>query len=184
MSIRLKTHSVVDLITNSSTSIFTWYDGSGIACREMVNEFIKAFDIKDVTFDDIFSCDVFCESEVYLNYYEHMVINNNKVPKMSDKELVDLLNDVIAGKTKKPQWMEEMPVIDYEDVEQLIDDVLEGIKERPDWMILCEQQSGRDSGFRNQNDFVIKVKDAKYLPLAQAIEEFLKTPESDAEYDG
>ena len=179
MIIRIKTHSVVDLITNSSTSIFTWYNGSDTACREMVNEFIKAFDIKDVTFDDIFLCDVFCEADEYLEYYEDKVRGKNKVPKLSDKELKDILNDVIAGKTKKPQWLEELPVLDYEDLEQLIADVLEGTKERPDWMIDCE-----DSRSKRDNDFALKVKNAKYIPLATAIEKFLKTPESDAEYNG
>ena len=179
MIIRIKTHSVVDLITNSSTSIFTWYNGSDIACREMVNEFIKAFEIKGVKFDDIFLCDVFCEAEEYLDYYENTVRDKNKAPKLSDKELKDLLNDIIAGKTEKPQWLEELPVLDYEDLEQLIADVLEGTKKRPDWMIECE-----NSGSRKENDFVLKVKNAKYIPLAKAIENFLKTPESDVEYDG
>lgn len=52
-TIKIKLHSSVDLITNSSTVIFTYSDGSLSAVKELVNEMLKVFG-KEETFDDIF----------------------------------------------------------------------------------------------------------------------------------
>lgn len=42
---KIKIHSATDLITNSSTVIFTYSDSSPDALKEMINEFFKAFNI-------------------------------------------------------------------------------------------------------------------------------------------
>lgn len=52
-TIKIKLHSSVDLITNSSTVIFTYSEGSLQAVKDLVNEILKVFE-KEETFDDIF----------------------------------------------------------------------------------------------------------------------------------
>lgn len=53
MKTKINLHSIIDLITNSSTEIYTYSSGSLKACEEMINEFFKVFNI-DKTCNDIF----------------------------------------------------------------------------------------------------------------------------------
>ena len=90
--IKFKVHSVIDVITNSSTEIYSWYDGSVSACKEMINEFIKTFGIEDKTADDIFYIDVFLDSYDYTDFMDK-----------DTKEIEQMIKDVLCGKIKKPQ---------------------------------------------------------------------------------
>ena len=66
---KLKIHSFVDLITNSSTTIFTNSHKSLNAVKELIDESLKLFGI-DKKFDDLFYANVFCENEYpYFEYY-------------------------------------------------------------------------------------------------------------------
>ena len=63
---KIKLHSVTDLITNSSTVIFTYSDGCVKPLKEMFNEILKTFGIEK-TFDEMFDTVVLMD-EVY--HYE------------------------------------------------------------------------------------------------------------------
>ena len=108
--IKLKLHSNVDLITNSSTVIFTYQESSLQPLRDMVNEMLKIFDRKE-TFDDIFSADVFLESTY--NYLE----SNNCPTDVDKKELELLIDKILKKEIEKPEWMkaceEEEDSYDY-----------------------------------------------------------------------
>ena len=55
--IKINLHSIIDLITNSSTEIYTYSDGSLAACKEMIDEFFKVMGI-DKTCDDVFELSI------------------------------------------------------------------------------------------------------------------------------
>jgi hypothetical protein len=57
MKTKINLHSVIDLITNSSTEIYTYSSGSLAACKEMINEFFKVAGIEK-TCDDIFELSI------------------------------------------------------------------------------------------------------------------------------
>lgn len=59
-SFKIKFHSIIDLITNSSTEMFMDYSESVEPCKEMINEMLIACGI-DKTCDDIF--DIRLENE-------------------------------------------------------------------------------------------------------------------------
>lgn len=54
---KINLHSIIDLITNSSTEIYTYSDGSLAACKEMINEFLMVMQI-DQTCDDLFDLEI------------------------------------------------------------------------------------------------------------------------------
>jgi hypothetical protein len=51
--IKIKIHSVVDVITNSSTVIYTYQDGSEKPVRELIEEIFKLSNITE-NIDDVF----------------------------------------------------------------------------------------------------------------------------------
>jgi transglutaminase-like putative cysteine protease len=97
--IKIKLHSSVDLITNSSTVIFTYSEGAVQAVRELVNEMLKVFGHEDKTFDDLFYAETFLEEEYY--YSE----NNSKFPDNVEDTAEFLKNikaQVLVGEIEKP----------------------------------------------------------------------------------
>lgn len=51
---KFKLHSVVDVITNSSTVIYTYQNGSVNPAKELINEMLKLVGVTDKTADDLF----------------------------------------------------------------------------------------------------------------------------------
>jgi len=102
---KIKLHSVTDLITNSSTTIFTYSDNSIEPLKEMINEILKTFNI-DQTCDDMFDIIVLCSNEYDYEYW----LESNEMPDGidSDTDIKNLYNDVITGKIPKPKWFEEV----------------------------------------------------------------------------
>jgi hypothetical protein len=91
-------HSMTDLITNSSTTIYTYSDESPNACKEMVNEIFKTFNIT-LKCDDVFDLVVLLDSEYRYTYW----LNRNGDDFEGDLE--DLIKRIKCGKEEKPKWM-------------------------------------------------------------------------------
>lgn len=89
-TIKIKLHSSVDLITNSSTVIFTYSGGSLSAVKELVNEMLKVFG-KEETFDDIFWAKVLPD-----DYDENQELPEN---------WKELEIQYIKGEIEKQDWM-------------------------------------------------------------------------------
>jgi hypothetical protein len=88
-------HSITDLITNSSTTIFTRSDDSLKACKDLIDEFLKTFGINK-TCDDLFNLVVLFEDNWSYDY---------NLPENVSKEQFDkLYKDVKQGKEQKPDW--------------------------------------------------------------------------------
>lgn len=98
---KLKLHSSVDLITNSSTVIFTYSDGSIEPLKSLINEMLKVFGYEDKTFDDLFFADVFLEEDY--EYYEQDGFPEDETD--HDTYLADIKLKVLKGEIEKPQWM-------------------------------------------------------------------------------
>jgi hypothetical protein len=99
---KIKLHSSVDLITNSSTVIFTYQDGSLEPLKDLVNEMLKTFG-RTETFDDIFYADVFLEDDY--QYFESYNIECPLTGDDTDSQLKELKLQIIKGEIEKPQWM-------------------------------------------------------------------------------
>ena len=95
---KIKLHSAVDLITNSSTVIFTYSEGSLSKVKELVNEMLLTFE-KTETFDDLFYAAVLPEE-----YAE-----DSEIP----KNYKELEIQYIKGEIPKQEWM---VASEYEDM--------------------------------------------------------------------
>ena len=96
--IKIKLHSSVDLITNSSTVIFTYSEGSLSAVKVLVNEMLKTFE-SDLTFDDIFWAQVLPDG-----YNDDIELPEN---------YEELEVQYIKGEIDKPEWMVNCERYDY-----------------------------------------------------------------------
>ena len=109
-AVKIKMHSLIDLITNSSTEIFTYSEGSVEPMKEMINEILGTFGIKE-TCDDMFNTVVMCDNEYqYEEYITKLKDDEEDLPKDYDEsiDIEQLVEDVKAGKVSKPKWFEEV----------------------------------------------------------------------------
>lgn len=120
--IKIPIHSVTDLVTNSSTVIYTYSEGSLKALEEMIDEFFRAFGIdkkcKDVFWlyvglddfyrikDDIYYMDDDEEEEALKKYPKELTDKD-----MPDKDRGAFINKTIEsvakGEIPEPQWMRD-----------------------------------------------------------------------------
>ena len=75
----MKIHSIVDVITNSSTVIYTYQEDSIEPAKELVNEMLKLSGITDKTADDIFFFNVLYGLDIL-----HDLYHNNIDPEYKD----------------------------------------------------------------------------------------------------
>lgn len=103
--IKIRLHSSVNLITNSSTVIFTYSEGSLQAVKDLVNEMLKVFD-RPETFDDIFYSAVFLDSPIsYLESESCPKKFTSGNWKENEEKFKAFLSSVLKGEVKKPEWM-------------------------------------------------------------------------------
>lgn len=108
--VKIPMHSIIDLITNSSTEIFVHSENSLKPCKELINEFLKITG-SDKTCDDMFDLSIEIENyslDTYRDYYlendiEEEVDNTDK----DSNELKDEFEKYIQGKIEKPSWVNE-----------------------------------------------------------------------------
>jgi len=103
---KINLHSSVDLITNSSTVIYTYSEDSESAVKDMVNEMLKVLGHEDKSFDDLFYSGVFLsDNYVYLE-------SADKVPEeflhFNNEGFSEFIKKVIKGELKKPEWMSDV----------------------------------------------------------------------------
>lgn len=100
MIFTIKMHSVADLITNSSTVIFTYSEGSVGAFYELADEILKLSG-ETKSAKEIFIADVLMEyDEKYDEYAERY---NIELP----QDFSELLCNLKAGKAQKLPWMND-----------------------------------------------------------------------------
>lgn len=99
--LKLNIHSITDIITNSSTVIFTYSGGSQDAVRQMVDEMLRVFD-REETFDDIFDSGVFLDDN---DYYDEFIPEDEE--DKSNKFINETILKVVKKEIKKPDWMIE-----------------------------------------------------------------------------
>ena len=102
--LKIPIHSSTDLITNSSTVIFTYSNGCESVLKELVNEMLKTFGINK-TYEDVFDAVVLCSnSEQYSDYIAELSVDEYPEGIAVDTDIEALVNDVSKGKLPKPVW--------------------------------------------------------------------------------
>lgn len=159
MSIKVKIHSIVDLITNSSTVIFT-YQNSIDQVKDLVNEVLKLSGSNE-TPDDIFYYGVFCSTEIYTEYED------------------DYCEEETYDEVKKLGWKEKKSYI-----KNIIEQILVGKIEKPQWMINAENNDDDGCSWAPDSYLHIIPKDEKYNDLAKKIKALLNSVSADGGRDG
>lgn len=110
--VKIPVHSIIDLITNSSTEIFVHSENSLKPCKELINEFLKVFNVGQdtslhgLTCDDIFDISIEVDkssAQDYKDYYMDDV----------DEEDIKKFDDYIEGKGKCPSFVENYHLETY-----------------------------------------------------------------------
>jgi len=159
-TIKLKIHSIVDLITNSSTVIFTYSEDSLPALKRLVNEMLKSFD-KVETFDDIFYADVF------LSYNDDYLDAEVNFDENNQENYVSIFRDL--------SYLEKCTKLS-----EIKSQILKGEIEKPQWMTFAEEYNG---DYSHETTLEILPKDDKYLSLADKLISFLYSTDHEASYE-
>ena len=92
---------MVQLITNSSTVIFTYSEGAVESVKELINEILK-LEGSDKKADDLFYIDTFLD-ELYC-YTE-----SESCPDEIDyNNIENFVDEILTEKIEKPKWMNEV----------------------------------------------------------------------------
>jgi len=95
----MKLHSITSIITNSSTTIFTYSENSEESARNLVNEIFETFNLP-YKFDDVFKTVVL--SEYPEEYYK------SAPKKLTEEDVRKLYDSVLAGEIDKPTWFKKI----------------------------------------------------------------------------
>ncbi len=158
MILSIKIHSFVDVITNSSSTIYNYQEDALPAVKNMIDEFLKTFGCKE-TADDMFYPAIMSSIDHYSDYLDDTSEDpdedkiDKEIPKeMSRKELELLIENIITGKIEKPEWIKNAD----------------------------EQEDGE--GFEAERFLYLVPKEEKYKKLGEAIIKFLNSPTQEATY--
>ena len=161
--IKIKVHSMVDVITNSSTVIYTYQNSTGQA-KELVQEVLTLSGITDKTPDDIFW---------YGEFYSDFVdVLENYIDDLDDEDL-------------KTEGLQEYLDLDCKGQEKWAEDYIAAVmrkeKDKPQWM-------ERTDDFVDQWEPDIALymipKDEKYAVLGEKIKKLLGSVNADGGVDG
>ena len=162
--LKVKLHSAVDLITNSSTVIFTHSEGALSQVKELVNEMLKVFGHEDKTFDDLFYAEVFLVEDY--SYYEDAAKMKNAT------DIPTFLTDETVDYKERGKLFTEYKI-----------KILKGEIEKPKWMLDAESNDGW-SGYTPSTVLELLAKDEKYNDLANKLLQYLYSTDHEATRDG
>jgi hypothetical protein len=101
---------MTDLITNSSTTIYTYSENSEGALKDMINEIFSVLRVGKRC-EDVFTLSVTLDGIEYYGYYFE---NNDKPDEFADLEdskldeaIEAVVKKVVNGEIQKPQWMKD-----------------------------------------------------------------------------
>jgi hypothetical protein len=160
--VKIRMHSITDLITNSSTVIYTYSDANLGACREMIDAIFHAFGV-DKKCDDVFGLAIEYEDDDFYTEYLDNKANKKDLPEGYNCDM---------GYKKKGEWL----------TEALESATASGIK--PDWMLKAEKWVNDYRDFAPSTNLVITPKDPVHAPLAELIRKFLYSTTQEATREG
>jgi hypothetical protein len=149
---KVKIHSVIDLMTNSSTTVYTYSDHSAKAFEELADEILKTMGLTERC-HDIFNVSVQVDQDGLADY-------------ISD-QIYDDPEGVPEEYRIQPYW---------KTIQLLQDDIRAGKVEKPDWYKSFEEQYSEHenySGYTPQTFLEVSAKDPKYDGIAKLMVDFL-----------
>ena len=164
--IKIKFHSIVDVITNSSTVIYTYQNSVGEA-KELVAEVLSISGI-DKTPEDVFYYGVLCDDEVYFE-------------RGSEEDWPEDMPKITAD-WGTPEYKEQNDA-QNEWFQKLKQDIIEGKVQKPSWMKSAENDGGW-SGYTPDTFLALIPKSPEYKQLGLKIQSLLGSVSADGGRDG
>ena len=154
-TIRIPVHSMIDLITNSSTEIFVDSESSLKPAKELLAELLK-MDGSEKTVDEVFTLSLEYGDESYL---------------------IELIGDQIED--YDPELAEKLGLPtddynkDYEIAEKWLKEIREGKNEKPKWIdeLMDDQEVNVDTYL------VVKSKDPFYDKFLELLKKLMYSPD-------
>lgn len=171
-----KIHSYVDIITNSSTVIYTWSEGSVDKAKDLLRAMFDLFGEKDVDIDEEFTFGIFPDD---------FGVSREKLEKEGFEFTVQEPEPLWGDENKDARekyFAETSSVLD-----KLKISFLKNSDKTPDWYKEMVKESLEDtgwSGYRDDNTLVIVPKDRKYQEIIEKMISFLYSTSHDGVYDG
>lgn len=153
--LKLQIHSLVGLITNSSSVIYT-YQYSMEEAKELIQEILKLSGVT-IPVEELFSFGVFCDKYGYL--------------RIMRKLNIDELDDVLVA------YVEEGKI------EELFERIAHGEIKRPEWFAEAESDDSGDYHAPSLYLWIFPKRE-EYVPLAEKLLAFLNSPDHEGGYDG
>jgi len=159
MKIKIPVHSLIDLITNSSTEIYVTSESSVQPAKDLLAELLK-INGSDKNVDEVFTLSVEMDNATLIDYlgdqmeeYDEELWDKLGLEdadwKTTDKILEKYLESIEKGEIEKPEWIDTM----IEDMEVLIETYL-----------------------------IVKSNDPKYDHFLKLLKTFLYSPDYEAQY--
>ena len=151
---QVKLHSITDLITNSSTTIYTYSEQSEAALQNMINEIFSVLRVGKRC-EDVFTLSVTFEDKDHYCYY------------FEDNDLPD-----------------ELQGLEGDALDKAIDEALEKVKAggpKPQWMKDAEEHEDGE-GYRAGTVLNIEAKTPEYEKLSNLIYAFLYSTSQESSY--
>lgn len=166
MIIKLKFHSIVDVITNSSTVIYT-YQNSISEAKELVQCVLEMTKNDDKHPDQVFYYGVFCDDDQYLEEIEERE-GVNGLPPITAEYGTD---EYKAQNKIRDEWFEALKM-----------SIMKKEIKKPEWMINIEEDC--DDSCMSDTNLILIPKEPQYEDLGKKILALLNSPSSDGGYDG
>jgi len=160
---KIKVHSFVDVITNSSTVIYTSSANCIGPVRELIAEIFKFNNITD-NIDDIFDIKLNVDADQYMDRYEDEVEDYDENDPERYVEYFSLPEDDWSAKGKF--------------IDNIVQAVYNDKLPKPRWMESMENEMQCSSRVS------IVAKDVKYENIAKLIHKVLYSTSCDAYYNG
>ncbi len=165
--IKSNIHSIVDVITNSSTVIFT-YQNSTSEAKALVGEVLKLMG-SDLGPDDVFFYGIF--NEDYDRYFDIMNEVGEDCPQIDYENTKYGTTERTAQTEAQSKWFDD-----------LLLSIMKGEQKKPEWMEECE---GEDGDYWEPSSCLHMIpKDEKFQGLADKISNLLSSVSADGGRDG
>ena len=157
-------HSITDLITNSSTTIYTHSDRSPKAMIEMIDGIFKVFGINKKC-EDVFDISVEISD-----------------PECITERVIDYLCD---DPTTVPEDFYNQDIDEdlFNKLDKLYNDIFDNGAEKPDWLVAAEKIIIDNMDYEPSNSLQITAKQPEYEEIAQLIINFLYSTNHSAGYN-
>ena len=152
----LDLHSAVDVITNSSTTIYTYEWGCEGPAQQLIDEVLR-LQGSDKKWSDVVYMGVFCSEDDYI----YRTDDWDDVPNAPE------------NRNERRDWIKS----------QIIS-VMKGEIDRPEWMSRVEDDDHGGDGYPPKSRLTILVKDEQYADLAKYIKSLVSGVDADGGYSG